>query len=71
MNEAKIAVKCNLRIMPFGCASIELRTEERETGKEEKGFPVYSQPATTIPGLTEIAFNRDDYMVPRTTDGSP
>lgn len=69
MNEAKISVNLNLKIMPFGCASIELRAEEREAEKEKEGFPIYSPPMTTIPAIIEIAFNGDDYIVPKTTDG--
>lgn len=70
MSEAIVKVNVNLKIIPFGSASIEWRTEEREREKIEKKSPVYSQPWTTIPEVIETAFNGDDYIVPKTTDGS-
>ncbi|MBU1207788.1 MAG: hypothetical protein KKH04_12805 [Proteobacteria bacterium] len=70
MNEANVAVSVNLKIMPFGCAAIEFKTEEKEIVERRKGSPIYSEPRTTIPNMVKIAFNGDDYIVPKTTNGS-
>jgi len=69
MTDSNVAVTISVRMMPFGCASIELKSAGRDIDRSEKGFPVYSQSRTTSPDLIEIAFNGDYYTVPKTTNG--
>jgi hypothetical protein len=71
MNKTNVAVNIDVRIVPFGCASIELKNAGQEIERSEREFPAYSQLRTTTPDLIEIAFNADDYTVPKTTNGCP
>lgn len=55
----------NLKIMPFGHVSIEIKGYEMEREAREKESPVYVVPKTTGPQSIEI----ENYLVPKTTGG--
>ncbi|MEI8173505.1 MAG: hypothetical protein WCH07_08490 [Deltaproteobacteria bacterium] len=68
MKEMGAMINVNLKIIPFGCASIELKEHEKVMEVERKESPVYIQLKTTNPGLVQIGCNGDNYIVPKTTN---
>lgn len=69
MKEAQIKINVNLKLLPFECASIEVKDYEKEIEGKGKESPVYTELKTTDAGLVEIAFNGENYVVPKTTNG--
>lgn len=69
MKEAQIKINVNFRIIPFGHASIEVKSYEEEKEVREKESPIYLEPKTTNPQLIEITFGGENYTVPKTTGG--
>jgi len=69
MKDTQIKVNINLRIMPFGQTSIEVKGREEEKEVREKEPPIYLEPRTTNPELVEITFYDRTYTVPKTTGG--
>jgi hypothetical protein len=62
-------IKINVRIIPFGHASIEVKVHEEVKEVREKEPPVYLEPKTTNPEVIEITFGGENYSVPKTTGG--
>lgn len=69
MKETQTKININLRIIPFGHASIEMRDHEEKKEVREKESPVYLEPKTTNPQMIEITFGGRNYSVPQTTCG--
>ena len=69
MKETELKINVNLKIIPFGHASIEIRGRVDAKEKLEKKNPIYQQPTSTNPELIEITFGNGNYMIPNTTGG--
>jgi hypothetical protein len=69
MKEVAGKITVNLKIIPFGHASIEIKgyEESKELGKKEP--PVYHEQKTTNLQFLEITFDGENYTVPQTTGG--
>lgn len=72
MNAPQAEVKVSLRFVPFGHATIEIKSRAEAPVEAEKKSFYYIEPRTTNPQTTEILFagEEDHYAVPQTTSGS-
>ena len=69
MNMAQVTINANVKILPFGYAVIEVKDYEKPKAERGEKSPLYIQPRTTSPESIEIAFNGENYRVPKTTNG--
>jgi len=69
MKETDGRISVNLRIIPFGHASIEIKGHEESKKLKERELPVYHELKTTNLQLIEITFDGENYTVPQTTGG--
>jgi len=59
-----------LKILPFGHVVIEVKDYEKRKAERGERTLIYVEPRTTSPESIEIAFNGENYRVPKTTNGS-
>lgn len=62
-------INISFKILPFGCAQIEIKSSEVRRGGRLEEIPVYSEPKTTNQQIIEITFGGEVYRTPKTTGG--
>lgn len=67
--QRKVGVIVNLKILPFGHTSIEIKGQgrEREEKTGEKEVALYLEPRTTNLQSAQIIFDGNNYTIPTTT----
>lgn len=62
-------ISINFKILPFGQASIEIKSGEQVSEEKMVHPPIYTEPKTTDTKIIEITFGGENYIVPKTTGG--
>jgi hypothetical protein len=72
MNTPQPEVNISVRFVPFGQATIEIKSRAETPVEAEKKSFSYTEPKTTNPQTVEISLGGEegDYSVPQTTSGS-
>ena len=60
----------NIKILPFGHISIEMKGSESAKENKLDQSVIYGEPGTSYPPLVEISFGGEEYRTPKTTGGT-